>query len=214
MKKLATYVVIALSIINCNTARSVNPGKFGIDTINFAAPKGLKVGEKASNFTLSGPSGSITLYNELKKGPVVLFFYRGNWCPVCNRYLSSLNDSSQLITAEGASILAISPETMENSTLTSSNITHHNITVLSDSNNVVSEQYKVLFKVNNNYQNKINLFLFTDIAKHNGTEEAFLPIPATYVINTDGIILYRQFDYNYKNRASVKEILSALATQK
>ncbi len=70
--------------------------------------------------------------------------------------------------------------------------------------------YKVLFSVTEDYQKKIVDKLESNIAENNGKTEAQLPVPATYVIGKDGIIKYAQFDLNYKNRASIDEILNAL----
>ena len=68
----------------------------------------------------------------------------------------------------------------------------------------------MIFDVNEKYQNKIKKFLHTDIAQNNGQEKAKLPVPATYIINKQGVIIYKQFDYDYKNRASAEDILKAL----
>ena len=78
-------------------------------------PEGLKVGDKAPDFTLKNADGKkIHLKKKLKEGPLVIVFYRGQWCPFCNKQLSGLNDSLQLIKDKGANLVAISPETQEN----------------------------------------------------------------------------------------------------
>jgi peroxiredoxin len=82
--------------------------------------------------------------------------------------------------------------------------------IISDKGNIIQKKYKVLFKVTDKYKVKIKTFLFTDIAKNNGEEVAHLPVPATYIIGQDGKIEFVQFDVNYKNRATVKDILQHL----
>ncbi len=69
------------------------------------------------------------------------------------------------------------------------------------------KKYKVGFEVTDNYQRKIKTFLFADIVATNGTEDAWLPVPATYLIQPDMTVGYVHFDPNYKKRASVQDIL-------
>lgn len=86
------------------------PMKYGID-VNFGVPSGLKPGDFAPDFSARDTNGNkVTLKEELKNGPVVIIFYRGEWCPVCNRYLSNFQDSLSYIIAAGAKVLAITPE--------------------------------------------------------------------------------------------------------
>ena len=78
-------------------------------------PEGLKVGDAAPMFTAKDQNGkTVKLKKALKNGPVVVLFYRGQWCPFCNKQLSHFSDSLQMLTAKGATILAITPETGEN----------------------------------------------------------------------------------------------------
>jgi thiol-disulfide isomerase/thioredoxin len=77
-------------------------------------PKGLMKGDKAPDFEVKDISGNlIKLSEKLKAGPVILVFYRGQWCPHCNKYLSHMEDSLKMIQAKGASVIAVSPETYE-----------------------------------------------------------------------------------------------------
>jgi len=173
-------------------------------------PEGLKVGMKAPDFALQSPDGkTIKLSEELKKQPVVLMFYRGVWCPVCIRYLAEFQEAAPQITAKGAKVIAITPETNDNIAETIEK-TKIDFTVLHDQNTNVMNDYKVLFSVTEAYQEKIRTKLESDIAFNNGKTEAQLPVPATYVIGQDGVIKFVQFDLNYKNRASVDDILKQL----
>lgn len=81
---------------------------------------------------------------------------------------------------------------------------------ISDKSLRIEKAFDVLFYVTKGYQRKINMMLFQDIAKNNGSSEAMLPVPATYVINGKGQITYKQFDYNYRVRASATEIYNAV----
>ena len=79
------------------------------------APEGLFLSSKAPDFKAKDQNGEeIKLKDLLKKGKVVLVFYRGQWCPYCNKELSRLQDSLQLIKDKGATLLAVSPELPEN----------------------------------------------------------------------------------------------------
>ena len=79
-----------------------------------------------------------------------------------------------------------------------------------DKDESLMQAFDVDFEVTNGYHKKIKTFLFADIAKNNNKETAKLPVPATFIIDQSGTISYRQFDLNYKNRASIKEIVKNL----
>lgn len=182
--------------------------KFGIDTKN--VPTGLKVGEKAPNFISPNQYGkSIELSKLLTKGPVVLIFYRGYWCPLCNKHLAKFQDSLKYITNRGAQIVAISAQTYGNS---EKMIHQQNITfnVISDTTDKIMKDYKVLFHVTTAYQAMLEKYIKKKLNQINAQKSAELPVPATYVINQKGIIVYRQFNYDYSKRSSVKEVLEHL----
>jgi peroxiredoxin len=197
-----------LFIIGAANAQS-DPTKYGMD-INFDLPQGLQVGEDAPDFTAESIEGvTVVLSKELAKGNVVLIFYRGEWCPVCNRYLSNFQDSLQFIKATGAQVFAITPEIAEYAKKMKGK-TGATFSVIPDPSEEILKAYDVLFNVTDAYNNKIQNALDADIASNNGNDSAKLPVPATYIINKKGKIVYRQFDYNYSNRASVGDILNNL----
>ena len=77
-------------------------------------PEGLFINSKAPDFKAKDQNGvDINLKDIRKKGPVVIIFYRGNWCPYCNKELTRLQDSLQLITEKGAQVIAVTPEASE-----------------------------------------------------------------------------------------------------
>jgi peroxiredoxin len=201
-------LIIIVSMLLTGYGQSLS--KFGIDTTDNHIPKGLKIGDKAPSFTGYDQTGKqIELKKMLEKGPVVLFFYRGKWCQVCSRYLNSYQDSLNLITDQGFSLVAITPESIENVEQT---VKFHNLTftVIYDCQEQIMKDYNVMFNVTKNYQDSILTTCSTDIALNNGREEARLPVPATYIINKDGIIVALQFDPNYQNRATVNWIIKNL----
>jgi peroxiredoxin len=169
-------------------------------------PEGLFINSKAPEFKLKDQSGVEVSLKELrKKGPVVLLFYRGNWCPFCNRQLKGLQDSLSLISAKGAQVVAITPEGREGIDSTISK-TGAIFPILYDEDMKVASAYQVAFPVEERTVSRYKM-AGIDLQKTNGQKTAMLPIPAVYIINKEGSVTYRYFDENYRNRISVKEIV-------
>ncbi len=169
-------------------------------------PEGLFLNSKAPDFKLKDQSGNeVSLKQLRKKGSTVLIFYRGNWCPYCNKQLKSLQDSLSLITAKGAQLVAITPEANAgiDSTIAKTGAA---FPILYDEGGKMLEAYQVSFKVDDKTVNRYKM-AGIDLAKNNGQKEVMLPVPAVYIINKEGSITYRYFDENYRKRVSVKEIV-------
>ncbi|MES2773310.1 MAG: peroxiredoxin-like family protein [Bacteroidota bacterium] len=176
---------------------------------NTIYPEGLKVGDKAPAIVGKDNSGkTFNLNQQLKKGAVVVIFYRGQWCPFCNKELSYLNDSLAMIAGKGASVVAISPETMQNVEKTVTK-TKAAFPIISDSSMTIMKAWNVNFAVDDNTQTRYKKFGL-DFMEVNGNNGANLPVPATYIIGKDGNIKYVFFNPDYKKRASVKDILEHL----
>ncbi len=173
-------------------------------------PKGLNLNDNAPDFTAKDQNGkSITLKNELKNGSVVLVFYRGQWCPYCNKQLKQMEDSMPQIKAKGATVLTITPEKPENigKTITKTKTSN---SILHDEGLQIMKQYDVAFKVDDKTIETYKKYGI-DFTQANGDANgANLPVPAVYVINKEGKIVYKFFDTDYRKRSSVKEILSHL----
>lgn len=174
-----------------------------------SAPEGLFISSKAPDFKAKDQNGNeIRLKDLLKKGKVVLVFYRGYWCPYCNKELSRLQDSLSLIQAKGATLLAVSPEKPEGISQTAEK-TKAEYSILHDEGLKIMKAYDVAFEVPENtitrYKNA-----GLDIEKNNGSNGKYLPVPAVYVIDQEQTVRYRFFDSDYKKRPSVQEILDNL----
>jgi peroxiredoxin len=212
MKKKYIYLLaIAFSLASAGYGQEINYAKYGIETKDSHIPQGLKVGDKAPDFTGYDQKGKqVESKKLLEKGPLILFFYRGKWCPVCSRYLNYYQDSLKVLTDQGFNVVAITPESIENVEQT---VKIHNIsfTVIYDCQEKIMKDYDVMFDVTKEYQDKILTRLSIDIAKNNGRDSARLPVPATYIINREGIIVAVQFDPDYHNRATVRWMLQNLA---
>jgi peroxiredoxin len=212
-KSKSNYIflfIFAFSLIPVSYGQDIDYSRFGMESTGSNVPHGLKVGDKAPDFTGYDQTGKqIELKKILENGPAILFFYRGKWCPVCSRYLNDYQDSLKVLTDQGFNILAITPESIENVEQT---VKLHNLTftVIYDCQEKIMKDYDVMFNVTKAYQEKIKSSFSIDIAENNGRDAARLPVPATYIINRDGIIVAVQFDPDYKNRATVKWMLKNL----
>lgn len=172
-------------------------------------PKGLSVKDKAPDFTANDQSGKkINLREQLNKNAVVMVFYRGEWCPFCNKELKALEDSLQYITSKGAIVLAISPEKPEN-ILKTVEKTKASYSVLHDEGLKIMKSYDVSFQVDSLTIAKYKTYNM-DFHTMNGANGANLPIPAVYIINKKGIITYRYFDADYRKRPTVRELINHL----
>jgi peroxiredoxin len=173
------------------------------------APEGLFIGSRATDFKAKDQDGNaVQLKDVLKKGKVVLIFYRGQWCPYCNRALARFSDSLELIKAKGATVIAVSPEKPENIDLTVEK-TKASFPILHDEGLKILKAYDVEFEVP---ENTITRYRNTgiDIEKSNGSNGKFLPVPAVYIIDKEQTVTYRFFEQDYKKRPSVKDILAQL----
>jgi peroxiredoxin len=173
--------------------------------------KALTKDETATDFTLPNAKGETTqLYKLLEKGPVVLNFYRGGWCPFCNLEFKSVHDILPQIKEHGATLVGISPELPDNS-LDTIEKNQLQFEVLSDVGNNIAQQYGIVMEVPEVIR-ALYMEWGLDIPKINGDETWELPIPATYVINTDGKIVSSYINKNYTERMEPDDVITALET--
>ncbi len=206
MKPVSLLSLFAFLFI---TAPCQNYARMGISK-NDTIPEGLQTGKVAPDFSGVNQYGdSLTLYNTLRLSPVVLIFYRGYWCPSCNEYLAEYQDSLRLIRQKGASLIAVTPEQADGVAKTTGR-TGATFDIISDHDNSIMQKYKVDFKVTATYQALTRVFTGSRISENNGQEEAYLPVPATFLIGRDGRIIHTWFDPDYRNRPGVSEILRYL----
>ena len=192
IRNIGLYGLILLLVVGCATQK----------------PNGLKVGAEApAVIGVDQHGNTLELSKLLQDGPVVLFFYRGTWCPYCNKYVSQFQDSLQFILDKGANVIAVTPETPEyvDVMVSTQGVT---FSILSDTTNSILKAYKVNFKDKGmkKFFHKISYGKRYSDANITNT----LPIPATYIIGTDGKIKWRYFRDDHKVRASVVEILKNL----
>jgi len=200
MKKTTVTLILLImfSIAKSQTEHSINEAH------------GLPVGATAPMFTaMDADSNDFNLEKALQQKPVVLIFYRGFWCPVCNKHLGAIQDSLSMIEATGAKVIAISPEKPDYLNKMAEK-TGARFTLLYDEGYLIADAYDVTFKPTSSQLFTYNVVLGAKLKKTHSDESQQLPIPATFIIAQNGKIHWRQFNPDYKKRASVKEILKAL----
>ena len=186
--------------------------KATVDLVNSGiGDRALKVGEIAPNFTLPNAVGKdIELQSLLNTGPAVIAFYRGQWCPYCNLELRGLQQSLPELEKLGAKLVAISPQTPDNSlsTVEKNELTFE---VLSDVGNRVAREFGLVFALPEELRPIYEGFGL-DLPAHNGDETFELPIPATYVIAPNGNVIHAFANADYTQRLDPEEIVAALKT--
>lgn len=169
----------------------------------------LQVGDKIENFILPNHLGkNIELADLLDKGPVVVSFYRGAWCPYCNLELKALNDFLPQFKTKSAQLVAISPQ-LPDQTLTTAQKNELEFDVLSDVGNKVALQFGLLFTLDKRIQELYTGFGI-DFEHTYGDKTYQLPLPATYVINQEGVITYAFLNEDYTLRAEPSDVMTAL----
>lgn len=171
--------------------------------------KALKVGQKMPDFTLKDARGkAVGLRNLRKKGPVVVSFYRGAWCPYCNAQLSDLQKHLPEIQKLGATLVAITPEKPD---LTAETEKRKGLEfpILSDTDNKLATQLGLAFTLDSELKQVYSEFGI-DLQKDQGNPDWKLPVPATYVVGTDGKVRFAFVDVDYTRRAESADILNAI----
>jgi peroxiredoxin len=149
-----------------------------------------------------------SLDNFISSGPLVVSFYRGAWCPDCNLEINALQNSLPDIIAAGGQLVAISPQTPDKSIdqVSASQLTFE---VLSDAGNKLAKDCGLVFTLPETLRPIYEAWQI-DIPGHNGDNSFDLPIPATYIIDTDGIIRYAFADMDYTKRLEPNIIIEQL----
>lgn len=173
------------------------------------AERSVPVGAAAPTFSLPDATGEqVSLGGLLAKGPVVLSFYRGGWCPYCNLELRALQSALSDIEAAGATLVAVSPQ-LPDSSLSTAQKLELSFPVLSDVGNVVARAYGLVFSLPEDLRAVYDR-MGNDLPAVNGDHTFELPVPATYVIGGDGTVAWRFVEPDYKRRGEPADILQAL----
>lgn len=170
----------------------------------------LGVGDEAPMFELPDAHGTkVDLADVLKSGPAIVSFYRGAWCPFCNLEIRAMQRELASAEAAGVTLVAISPNTPDESLglIDKADLT---FSVLSDAENAVAKQFNLVYQME---EGLVDLYRDQgrDIAAMNDSEVWELPVPATYVIDRDGVIRYAFVDLNHRARAEPADVVAVAA---
>ena len=171
---------------------------------------GLSVGDRAPEFTLPDQAGRpVSLTERLATGPVVLVFYRGDWCPLCNVHLRALQSALPEIGAKGASLLGVSPQAPDRALSIADNAGLA-FEVLSDVHQDVIRAYKLQFSTPADLQDVIGNVFQTDLRAHTADGSWRLPVPATFIIDRAAVIRAAHVSADFRTRMEPTAILAAL----
>jgi peroxiredoxin len=173
------------------------------------ARQALQVGSKAPDFTLPDAHGKpVTLSALLAKGPAVVTFYRGGWCPFCDLQLRAYEGALGAIHDLGAELIAISPQTPDYAL---SDVEKKQLTfpVLTDQGNRVAREFKLVFALSDELK-KLQTHFGSVLPKFNGDESWELPMPGTFVLDRRGIVRFASVDPNWMVRVEPAAIVEAV----
>lgn len=173
------------------------------------AEKILKVGDKAPEFTLKNQNGKdISSTELLKKGALIVTFYRGVWCPYCNTDLAYLKRFKKQFEEKGATMISLSPQIPENN----AKIVEQqrlNYDLLSDKGNEVAHQFGLRWTMVDPLKSLYKSFNI-DLPTFNGEDSWTLPVPARFIIGQNGIIKYAEFSIDYTKRPNPDVLIDNL----
>jgi peroxiredoxin len=187
------------------------------NTVNQVAPSAqdaqpIGVGTSAPDAALRDLGGKeVTLQAIIAGKPTVLIFYRGSWCPYCNAHLSDLVTVEEELRSLGYQIVAISPDRPEElNRMTTAD--HLNYRLFSDPQAEAMKKFGVAYRVDDatvtNYKKKYNV----DLERSSGQTHHILPVPAVFIIDRTGKIVFVHADPDYKVRMKGAEVLAAAKT--
>lgn len=172
--------------------------------------RALKLGDQAPDLSLPDALAKPVKLGDLwRRGPLVVIFYRGGWCPYCNLELKAWQARLTELKHMGAALVAISPQTPDNS-LSTAEKNELAFPVLSDSALQAAEAFGIVFEL---APQLVDLYarVGNDLPLLNGNGRWVLPLPATYVIDRDGQITYSHVEADYRERAEPADVIAAVA---
>ncbi|MDR2284219.1 MAG: AhpC/TSA family protein [Sphingobacterium sp.] len=169
----------------------------------------ILVGQTFPEFRLPNTNDEhVALKDILKNGKVVIAFFRGSWCPYCNLELKALQENLKGITDKQATLVAISPQTIAHnvSMKTDCQLEYE---LLTDKDNILAKEIGINFGLQE-YVIPTYQGLGIDLSIYNGNSNNELPMPAVFLLDTDGTILYKFVEENYMQRVDIEELIGNL----
>jgi len=169
----------------------------------------LAVGADAPAFDLADHNGrQVSSADLLVRGRLVICFFRGRWCPFCVAQLEAMNLIQQQIELAGATLVAISPQTVQQSFFMAD---QHKLRfpLLSDAGNQLARQFGLVYRVPDEQQ-AIYRRAFINLPFANGDDSWELPIPATFILNSERSVFYASANEDYTERPEPLDIVARL----
>ncbi|GAA0199740.1 peroxiredoxin-like family protein [Kangiella japonica] len=177
-----------------------------VDDPNNVSP--LLIGQSAPEMMLFTSEGApFSLRKKLAQKPTILLFYRGGWCPFCNAQLSQIQEVEDEISAMGYQLLAISPDTPSALQKTSKD-KNLGYELISDYQLKATRQFGLAFHISDEYNQKVKS-IGGKTARLAGDDKSTLPVPAVFILDTDGVIQFQYVNPNYKVRIKPELLLTA-----
>jgi peroxiredoxin len=198
---IANYVPADLQAVHSRTVAGLKAQAF--------AAHALKAGAKSPSFELPDHNGKlVSSANLLRQGRLVLIFIRGRWCPFCVAQMEAMSSIAPEIAATGAALVAVSPQTEKQAFFMHD---QHKLAfpLLVDAQNALARQFGLVYRVPQEQQSLYSR-TFVNLPFANGDSSWELPIPATYVIDCDGTILFASANEDYSDRPEPVEIAEAV----
>jgi len=174
-----------------------------------AAERSIKAGTQAPDFTLLDARGTaVKLSHLLEQGPVVMTFYRGQWCPYCHMMLRAYQQALPQLQAGGATLLAISPQTPHHSRALAEKL-KLTFAVLSDMGNQMARQFGLVFTLDEAVRGAYKQ-VGADLPRFNGTDSWELPMAGTFLVDQSGIVRLAFVDPDFTRRLDPSVIFARL----
>jgi peroxiredoxin len=209
---LSSLLILFIAGWACQSSSEQTTAKNNDGEINYALQASevspVLTGTEIPDVTVRNVEGeSLQLREKVSDKPTVLVFYRGGWCPYCNRHMADLQQVEDDITAMGYQILAISADRPEK-LRESANENNLDYTLLSDSPMEASKAFGLAFKVD---EATVERYLQNgiDLEGDSGYDHHLLPVPAVFILNTDGIIQFQYVNPDYRTRIKSEVLLAA-----
>lgn len=168
----------------------------------------LNIGEKAPAIFAKDQNEKIIESKEiLKDKKILLVFYRGNWCPYCRKHLASLQENLNELHKKNVFVMVVTPEKPVKNLETQDKLKTH-FSIIHDADNKIMTDYKVAYKVDKSTVTSFYNRVQKNISNYNESHNDVLPVPATYLIDQNGTIIYVQYNTNHKIRSNIKEVIA------
>lgn len=212
LKYLLPTIILVFMTLGCKSNTSETTDTDNTQTVDYALQasevKPVLIGTTIPNAGVTTIDGKeVKLRDLVSNSPTVLIFYRGGWCPYCNRHLAELQEAQPQLQEMGYQILAISPDKPE---LLSDSMQENDLdyTLLSDSDMETTKAFGIAFKLDDEtFQRYKNNNM--DLEARSGYSHRLLPAPAVFLVNPDGMITFQYVNPDYKTRIKSEVLLSA-----